>query len=518
MDKNRSASLTAQAWLIISTILFGLTGDAAEFQTPLRAGAAAVNITADKPAVPVHDPLMAKVLILDDGSNKAVIVCMDILEAKETITDGIRRGVKQDLGIEPSNVLVNVAQNHRTENQEAKDLVERVVAAVKKASQNMVPAKIGVGTGNETRITMNRRLRTKDGKHWTIRQATPSPADADVAGLGPMDPQIGILRVDTLAGKPLALLYNFAGHPYAGVPGGGVTADFPAFASKVIEEAWPGAVALFLQGFCGDITPIRYKDFQSAPPTIELGTKLGQSVLKAAQDISTSVSGTIRAVHETVALPRRTDTPERIKELLAEQERILQSLTPQTPTARGAGMGLNFESFLPLYLKLSTNPDYPSSASYSYQQEEQAGQKGLRQLDVQNKRRVESYRRCVGDLERLITIRMNISLLRSHLDRLGAGPIPMEIQAMKLGDFVVVTSPAEPFAEIGLRIKKQSPLPHTFVAGNSNGAMEDGGYYGVMSDAYDKQAYEDSITQLAPQWQEIYERKALELIRRVREP
>jgi hypothetical protein len=68
--------------------------------------------------------------------------------------------------------------------------------------------------------------------------------------LGPIDPQIGLLRVDTAEGKPLALVYNFAGHPYGGVPDGGVTADFPGFASRVIEEAWPGAVA-FPDDVCG---------------------------------------------------------------------------------------------------------------------------------------------------------------------------------------------------------------------------------------------------------------------------
>ena len=142
---------------------------------------------------------------------------------------------------------MNASHNDRAEDQEAKDMVPRIVAAVKQASQNMVAARIGSGAGLEDRITINRRLRTKDGKHWTIRRATPSPADADVVGIGPLDPQIGLLRVDTLAGKPLALVYNFAGHAYGGVPGGGVTADFPGFASRVIEKAWPGAVALFLQ-------------------------------------------------------------------------------------------------------------------------------------------------------------------------------------------------------------------------------------------------------------------------------
>ena len=75
---------------------------------------------------------------------------------------------------------------------------------------------------------MNRRLRMKDDTQWTIRRTTPSPKDADVAGLGPVDPQIGLLRVDTAAGKPLALLYNFACHAYCGTPGGGIGADFRA--------------------------------------------------------------------------------------------------------------------------------------------------------------------------------------------------------------------------------------------------------------------------------------------------
>ena len=86
---------------------------------------------------------------------------------------------------------------------------------------------------------MNRRLRLQDGRHWTIRRANPSPRDSDVAGLGPLDPEIGILRVDRNDGRPLAVLYNFAGHAYGGVPDGSVTADLPGFASAVLEEGHP---------------------------------------------------------------------------------------------------------------------------------------------------------------------------------------------------------------------------------------------------------------------------------------
>jgi hypothetical protein len=329
--------------------------------------------------------------------------------------------------------------------------------------------------------------------------------------VGPFDPQIGLLRVETLAGKPLALVYNFAGHPYGGVAEGGITANLPGFASRVIEAAWPGAVALFVQGAAGDITPVRYKDFDAPIPTEELGTRLGLSALQAAQGIPTNSQALIRVLRETVELPRRTDTAERVQALLAEQEKILASFTSAGYGAPGGAPSLNFKSFLPLYLKYAVDPQYPASASNAYQQAELTGQKELRLLDTENRKRLDVYRRLVENMDRLIALRTNLQLLQRRLAKPESGPLLAEIQAMRIGDFVLVTFPGELSVEIGLRIKKQSPLPNTFVAGYSNGHI---GYAPTAAD-YDKQAYEDSATALAPQYQDIYERKALEMIGRL---
>ena len=119
-------------------------------------------------------------------------------------------------------------------------------------------------------------------------------------------------------------------------------------------------------------------------------------------------------------------------------------------------------------------------------------------------------------MDRLITIRTNLRLLQEHLDKPQSGPLTAEVQAMKIGDFVLVTFPGEPFIDVALRIKKQSPFPKTFLAGYTNGEIA--GDYAPTADAYDKQAYEDSCTDLAPQWQEMYERKALDMIRRLGRP
>ncbi len=89
------------------------------------------------------------------------------------------------------------------------------------------------------------------------------------------DPEIGILRLDRTNGSTLAVLYNFAIHPYTGVPNRGVTASTPGFASKIIEEnIGNDVISLFINGAAGDITPILYKDV-NAPKPDKTPSKLG---------------------------------------------------------------------------------------------------------------------------------------------------------------------------------------------------------------------------------------------------
>jgi hypothetical protein len=327
-----------------------------------------------------------------------------------------------------------------------------------------------------------------------------------------VDTEIGILRVDRLSGRPLAILYNFAGHPYGGVPCGGVTADFPGFASAALEQALgDGAVALFLQGAAGDITPVRYKDVDVPPPTEQLGTMLGLSALKAVGRIPTREAANIRVVSEVIDLPRRQDVEECIRILKADQEEVLQFFTGVGCGSHGAGTQLNFKAFLPLYMKQLTDPEHPSYASYLYSHEAATERHNLEHLDAQNKQRVDKYLASIHQMERLIRIRSNLNILERHLTQAGSGDIVAEVQGIRIGEFVLVTFPGELFAEVALRIKRQSPCKYTFVAGYSNGHLG----YAPTADTYDAHAYEDCLTRFAPQWQEIYERKALEIIQRL---
>jgi hypothetical protein len=82
---------------------------------------------------------------------------------------------------------------------------------------------------------------------------------------------------------------------------------------------------------------------------------------------------------------------------------------------------------------------------------------------------------------------------------------------IKIGQFVLITSPAEVLVEIGLNIKENSPHKYTFITSDSNGYL----HYSPPASYYDKGGYEVTECLLSPQWQEIYEKKAKEIINKL---
>jgi len=85
------------------------------------------------------------------------------------------------------------------------DLQQLVVQAVEDAAKKLVPVKVSAGVGSESRISENRRMYLKDGTQTDMRRAYSMPRDEDVVSTGPIDPQIGLLRLDRADGTPFAV-------------------------------------------------------------------------------------------------------------------------------------------------------------------------------------------------------------------------------------------------------------------------------------------------------------------------
>jgi hypothetical protein len=496
------------ALLLILSLSFTFIFSYSMTGATVRAGVSKINITKDKPTQLINDPLYARILVVDDGKTKAVIISMDIINVNLEFLSGIRTRIQNELKISGNNVMINASHNHWVNDQLTEDYSERTFKGVKEASQNMVPVKVGAGAGIEKRITMNRRLLLTDGKEWTIRRATPEPEDDQVKGIAePFDPEIGILRLDKADGKPLAVLFTFAGHNYTGVPNRGASAGFPGFASKVIEETLGNsAVALFMQGAAGDVTPVLYKDV-NAPKQDEMnGTLLGLSTLQAWRNTTVKKDAGISIFREELELPARTDIQKHIDSLEAKKVIILNYFKGEGCGAHGAGTKLNFKAFVPLYIKYMMSPQYPSDYSYRYMQEKKIGINDLEVMDADNKRDMEKYLSNIYKMEELIVTEANLGYLKNNTPK---NPVKAEMMGIKIGDFVLITFSGEVFSQVGLNIKKASQYENTFVSGYTNGSVG----YSPTQEAYGGDAYEVSLSGLAPEWQKIFEEKALEKIR-----
>ncbi|MEI7702149.1 MAG: hypothetical protein WCK86_20300, partial [Planctomycetia bacterium] len=193
----------------------------AECRGELLAGTGKAEITEKN--VPYNDPLFAKALVLKDGDTVAVLITVDAVSIggighiRDSYLGLVREALEQSLGIPPRHVFVNASHCHGVVCQ---DVADRTIAAVQDAWKNMVPVKAGTGVGQEVRIMENRRLRLLDGSEADVRRAYSMPWDDEVAGIGPVDPEIGLVRLDRKDGTPLAAIYNFACHPIHGVPSG----------------------------------------------------------------------------------------------------------------------------------------------------------------------------------------------------------------------------------------------------------------------------------------------------------
>jgi len=489
-------------------LCLGLTS-ARPARANLMAGAAKVDIT-NVEAGPVNDRLYVKALVVKNVTTTTAIVTVDAVAIGEIgsigndYLDKVRSRVEQELGIAPSNVMINASHCHGIV---CADIEQRTFQAIQQAVQKLVPVRIGTGTGHEDRIMENRRLKLKNGKEIDVRHAYSLPPDEEVAEVGPVDPEIGVLRLDREDGSTLAVVYNFACHPIQGVPSGGNTADMTGFASTVIEDNLSeGTIALFVQGCAGDINPVVYKPVDYPRDAEPLGNLLGLSTLRAVRKIQTKSDDRLTVLNEVIALPR-SNLAERIVAMESEQLRLVQSLR---------GTFLNLKSFMPLAVKYNLSSEFPSYYSYRYLHEEALGRDHLTKLDALNRSNMKQYIQNIHTMELLTRLNTNLALLRKHQANLVAGgkaTIDVELVGLRLGDFVLITFPGELTVRIGMNIKKQSPHDLTFVAGYTNGYI----YYAPTAEQLRNVggAQEDSDCLLAPPWQALFENKAAEMLEKL---
>ncbi|MDO9541979.1 MAG: hypothetical protein Q7J98_06620 [Kiritimatiellia bacterium] len=263
-----------------------------------------------------------------------------------------------------------------------------------------------------------------------------------------------------------------------------------------MKNLGPETMAFFQQGAGGDVNEIFGEDFNNRRRTNDFGIKLGQSVLEGWRKITTGPAK-LKVVAKNIEFPFRTDIPSCISTLKQEQAMLMASLNTSYAYL------LSFKEFIPLYLKYSLNPDYPSHLSFRYMQADECGDNRIKEEDERNRLEIRKYLDRIRTMERMTGNELKISMLKKHqevIDEIGTTTIPAEIQGIKIGECVFITAPMEILVEVGFNVKKMSPFKHTYITSISNGYL----HYAPPASYYRRGGYEVTECLLDPGWEDIF--------------
>ena len=330
------------------TLVF-LSPDVYAQDSVLKAGIAKTDITPseslymggydsnmrDQPSDGAYGKIYIRALVFDNAITKVAFVICDLVDCSNH--DEIRQSVSQATGIPVDNILLSSTHNHAApviggenkDSQWSRQFTDKVIATVKSALNDCEEVKIGGGTGCSN-IAMNRRKKMEDTYSYLTFDENNSSQSAgkyktdnpvkirEIAGVyrlglnpdGPIDNEVGVIRIDTLTGKPKAVFINYAAH---GTSLGGrnrtISPEWMGHMIEFVEEEIPGVTGIFAQGACGDINPRFVGGLDGAIDSLEntekLGHEIGKEVVRVYTGIKTSdlVDNTIKLVQKDIVCP-----------------------------------------------------------------------------------------------------------------------------------------------------------------------------------------------------------------------
>ncbi|MDB6125922.1 MAG: hypothetical protein JWQ71_4915 [Pedosphaera sp.] len=397
--------------------------------------------------------LWVTALALSDQTTTVLVLDLDIQILTNQVADRIRSTVSQATGLPIENIRASATHTHsgpvpyKSWIEKGYEMVgpwfENVyrwcAEAAVEAIANLQPVEIRAGRG-ECHINVNRRTTNAKGEMFLGKNRG-----------GPCDHEVIVIKLDALDGTSLATLVNYACHPtIMGPPNRLITPDYPGAMKRVVEEA-VGGRCFFLQGSTGDQGPVQ--GFQGDPKVYrKLGAVLGHEVAKVALSLNSVPSGeSFREVipsgaplgmyNEQFATIAGTPVQVLTKE-------IMVPLREGLPEKKAATEKL--EHWKNKLTVARANKDEAAITEATYM---------ARRADIQ---------------------------LRMADDFGGKTDAGVRTHFIRFGDVALVGCNIEPFCEIGLTVKQQSPFPVTCMSGYTNGRMA----YMATAEEWPKGGYE----------------------------
>jgi len=456
-----------RATLILVTFTFfwalGLPGASAA--NVFRAGAYAIDIN---PKGPTHiagniidqvnniqlDDLYARCIVVDDGKERVAIVVVDSASLPREVIDKIKNAASAKTGLPTDRMLISATHTHSapsawdTKGMANPDyvqlLVDRVSQGIGQAVRNLRPARIGWTVIQDSEHTHTRRwIRRPDridldpwGQRNVRANMHPGHQNPDVIGpSGPSDPDISIVSLQTLEGRPIALLAHYAQH-YVGAPtqpNGSplISADYFGRFAKQIAQLIAPAPASGPQGFGSSMFNVDQDDIFKAEKVSSETAPAFVGIL--AQGTS---GDQMWPDYSRPALPYQPGLDEFANAIAQEVFKAYQGITYQTwAPVRMAEIELTLDTLKP------------------------------------DEQRLARSREVAAQMQGRLPRTWTESFATWALEIMGLPPKEeLKLQAIQIGELGFTAIPNEVFAITGLKIKAQSPFPTTINMELANGA------------------------------------------------
>lgn len=401
-------------------------------------------------SIGIHDRLYARVLVVE-GAETVAIVAADVASFPAEFVERVRALVTDRIGLPPTHVMMATSHNHSG-------------PAIHRGYQGLAAAcyvdtlALDIAGGIEA-AWREREESTIGIGCGRIEGIGVNRRHAD----GPVDPEVGVIKVSSIGGEVKGVLFNYTCHAVVLGPDNLlITADYPGYTQRIVErQLGGGAVALFTNGAAGNINTGHSADLSALGAAIpgrtferaeRLGTALAWEVLKVAQLLDGTDELAVAAKAATVPLPQK---PLPSLDVAIEDARNKERILKDVQQRGVEGDELAKATLDELYARLLTG---------------------------QVRERTET-----GTLE---------------------GPLPVELQAIRLGECGLVSFPGEAFVEIGFGVKRRSRFAPTFFVGYTNGAV---GYL-PTAEAIDEGGYEGTQTRFTSQAAKDMEDGAVDLL------
>jgi hypothetical protein len=255
-------------------------------------GGLTAGYSAAKPTEGIHDPITARVMILQsDKARVAMVVCDLCVYNSPRLHERAKSMGIDKLLLMNTHTHAGPKMNQDdfpTADKPWRDTVdERILDAIQTAQKSMFKASF-VASESQIRLGYNRLVQR--GAYAVTYFENP-----DRIPYGNVDSQVGVIRVTDDQKKVRAVLVNYACHPVVLGPRNlKISSDYPGVTRDIIEaDVGSDCMCLFVQAGAGDINPLimargenRDKDFEDVERLGELLAVEVKRALSFAKELS----------------------------------------------------------------------------------------------------------------------------------------------------------------------------------------------------------------------------------------